>query len=153
MAGRSLRPWRGGGDIERFRREMDTLFDRFWREPFAAFAPAAGAGAFVPDLDLSETEATVIVRCELPGVEPQDVDINVAGDVLTIRGEKRVSEEEQKESFELVEREWGRFSRSVRLPQRVEPEKVEAHYKNGVLKVVLPKAEAAKARKIKVKTA
>ena len=145
-----LTPWRGGRDIERFRREMDTLFERFMREPFRLFAPRMGA-VLTPDLDVSETESDVIVRCELPGVDPGDVDINVAGDVLTIRGEKKLSAEEQKENFHLVERDWGSFSRSVLLPQHVQPEKVEAHYKNGVLKIVLPKAEEAKARKIEVK--
>ena len=103
----------------------------------------------VPEIDVSETEGEVVVRCELPGVEPRDVDINVSGDVLTIRGEKKVSEEEQKEN--LMERDWGRFSRSVMLPQHVQPEKVAAHYKNGILKIVLPKAAEARARKIEIK--
>lgn len=152
MAGRELRPWRGGRDIDRFRREMDTMFERFFREPWPIFAPAAREAMIVPDIDVSETEGEIVVRCELPGVEPKDVDINVAGDVLTIRGEKKVTEEEQKETFHFMERDWGKFSRSVMLPQHVQPEKVEAHYKNGILKIVLPKAEEAKARKIEVKT-
>jgi HSP20 family protein len=152
MAGRSLTPWGGGRELDRFRREMDTLFDRFTREPFGFFTPAAGPTTLSPDLDVSETESNVLIRCELPGVDPKDVDINISGDVLTIRGEKKLTEEEQKESFDLVERNWGAFSRSIALPQHVKPEKVEAHYKNGVLKIVLPKAEEAKARKIEIKT-
>lgn len=151
MGGRQLRPWRGGRDVDRLRHEMDTLFERFFREPFAVFAPSVPEAMIVPEIDVSETEVEVVVRCELPGVEPQDVDINVSGDVLTIRGEKKVSAEEQKENFHLMERDWGRFSRSVMLPQHVQPEKVAAHYKNGILKIVLPKAAEARARKIEIK--
>jgi HSP20 family protein len=148
---RQMARWRPTTEMERFRRDMDTLFERFARDPFGAVASRFGA-VVVPDVDVSETESEIVVRTELPGVDPKDVDISVAGDVLTIRGEKKVSEEEKKENFHLIEREWGAFSRSILLPQHVQPEKVQAHYKDGVLKIVLPKAEAAKARKIQVRT-
>lgn len=143
----ALVPWKGG-DLERLRREMDRMFDRLWRGE--AGVPAERAWA--PEVDISETEDEVIVRSELPGLAPEEIDVHLAGRTLTLRGEKRQEREEEGETWRLVERTYGSFSRAVELPAEVEPEEVEATYRHGVLTVRLPKSEQARTKKIEVTT-
>ena len=141
---RALAPW--GGDV---RREMERFFDRFaeptW-EPFEAMA-----GDWAPKLDLSETKDAMVVKAEMPGVDPKEIEISLTGDVLTLKGEKEKETEEKEERYHRVERTYGAFLRSVRLPMAVDGGKVTATFKNGVLIVTLPKTPAAKGTMIPVK--
>ena len=144
---RTLAPW--GGEL---RREMERFFDRFAEpvlEPFATMT----AGAWAPMLDVTETKDAMIVTAELPGVDAKEIGIELTGDLLTLKGEKEKRTEEKEERYHRVERTYGAFLRSVRLPMAVDGSKITATFKNGVLKVVLPKtAEAQKpAKKIEVK--
>jgi len=126
------------------RKEMDRLFQDFFGTK--SLLPERWESIeWVPAIDVSETESEVIVKADLPGVTPEDIEINIVDNVLTIKGEKKREKEEKKENYYRVERYYGSFLRSVQLPSEVEVEKVKATYKDGVLKVVLPKkAEAAK---------
>ena len=106
---------------------------------------------WTPSLDVSETKNNIVVKAEAPGVDPKDIDISLMGDVLTIKGEKRQEKEEKDQNYHRVERSYGVFTRSVRLPQEVQSDKIEASYKNGILKITLPKSEEAKKKEIKIK--
>ena len=129
-------------------REMDTVFDRFFSD--MRWPDRAMTSQFVPALDVSENDGEFVVKAELPGIDPKEVDINLTGNLLTIKGEKRHEEEKTEDGFHRVERSYGTFSRSFQLPCEVEEDKIEAHYKNGVLDLRLPKAESAKRKSIKI---
>ncbi|MDX2169940.1 MAG: Hsp20/alpha crystallin family protein [Deltaproteobacteria bacterium] len=132
------------------RREMDRLFDGF----FTDAGPAARAlAAFNPSADMVENEAEVRITAELPGVEEKDVEVTLANDAVTIKGEKREEKEEKGEPYRL-ERSYGAFRRTFALPCDVDADKAVATFKNGVLTVALPKSPAAaKTKKIAVKPA
>jgi HSP20 family protein len=142
---RTLVPW--SGDL---RREMERMFDRF--EPL--WGPIATmAGDWAPRLDVSETKDAMVVTADMPGVDPKEIEIGLTGDLLTLKGEKAKEVEEggKEERYHRVERSYGAFLRSVRLPMAVDGSKVTATFKNGVLVVTLPKTPAAKGTMIPVK--
>lgn len=128
-----------------FRDEMNKLFEGFTRR-----GSAAGMGV-VPPLDVSETEENILVKVEVPGIEPKDIDISISGDTLTVKGEKKSEKEEKGKNYHFIERSYGSFSRSVGLPASVKFEQVKAEYKKGILEITLPKSEKSKIKKIPVK--
>ena len=134
-----LIPWRESAkSLEAFRREMDRLFDKFFEMmPFSE-------QEFIPSVDISETDTEIIVQAEIPGIDPKDLDISLNGRLLTIKGEKKSEHEEKKENYHKIERKYGSFSRTLELPADVDPDKVEAKYKDGVLKIALSKTESGK---------
>ncbi len=137
--------WRPLRDLKR---EMDRLWNEFFgRETL----PEPFETEWVPALDISETKDAVIVRADVPGIDPDDLEITISGNVLTIRGEKKQEREEKGENFYRIERSYGSFVRSVQIPTDIDPEKIEATYKNGVLKITLPKKAEAKGKQIPVK--
>lgn len=143
-----LIPWRERKELSQLRREMDNLFDRFFEGwPFRL---GAREGEWAPSLDISETQKDLLVKVEVPGIDPKDIDISLHGDMLTIKGERKQEKEEKDENFHRIERSYGVFSRSIRLPVEVEGDKVKATYKNGVLKITLPKVKEAASKKIEV---
>jgi len=142
---RILAPW--AGDL---RREMDRFLDRYAEPAWEPFATMTG-GAWAPMLDVAETKDAMMVTAELPGVEAKDIGIELTGDLLTLKGEKEKRTEEKEERYHRVERTYGAFLRSVRLPMAVDGSKVTATFKNGVLVVTLPKTPAAKGTMIPVK--
>jgi len=145
----SLTPWSSRGEMTSFRREMDRLFDRFFEGwPFRALVDE---GQWTPSVDVSESGKEVIVRAEIPGIDPKAIDVSVQGDILTLKGERKNEHEEKGEDFHRVERSYGAFSRLIRLPAEVDATKVKATYKDGVLKINLPKTKEAEAKKIQVK--
>jgi HSP20 family protein len=107
-------------------------------------------GSAVPPLDVSETEDQLVIKASVPGVKPEDVQITVQGDTLTIRGECRSEEEKTGERWHLRERHFGSFQRSVSLPAPVDSDKAQASHEHGVLTLTLPKTEEAKPRPIKI---
>ncbi len=109
-------------------------------------------GMIVPSLDLTETDGTVEVKLDLPGTKPEEIDIQVADNLLTVSGTRKEEKEEKGKTFHRVERHLGTFSRTVALPCCVDEAKVDAQYKDGVLTIKMPKTEAAKVRKIKVRS-
>jgi HSP20 family protein len=121
-----------------FRREMDRMFDDFFGG--GALRPThAGWQAVTPAVDIDETDKEVIVTAELPGVGEKDVEVSLAGDILTIKGQKKAEHEETNGDTHYMERRFGSFSRSLRLPFEVRDEKVDAKFKHGVLTIRLPK--------------
>ena len=133
-------------ELERMRRQMDLLAGgltrRLWSEPTA--------GVF-PLMNVTEDKNNYYVRAELPGHKANELDISVTGDTLSISGERKLPDEEEKAQYHRREREAGKFSRIVSLPSQIDTSKVEARCADGILTVILPKAEAAKPKQIAVK--
>lgn len=146
-----LMEWKPFREVSRLRREMDRLWDDFFGPGRRALRPLEAEWA--PAVDVSETADKVVVKAELPGIDAKDIDISLSGDILTIKGEKKSEREEKKENYHLVERSYGSFSRSLRLPAAVDADKIEAGYKQGILTVTCPKKEEIKPKAIEVKTA
>ncbi|MBF9197358.1 Hsp20/alpha crystallin family protein [Microvirga terrestris] len=136
-------------------REMNRLFDDVFRGaslPAAAGSQGQGGGTFVnASMNVSETDKEIRITAELPGVTEQDLDISLDDDVLTIRGEKKFERKDDKENFHFVERSYGTFQRSLRLPYAVDSEQVHASFENGVLTVTVPKTgRPERSRRIQV---
>ena len=127
------------------RDEMNQLFDEFWRK-----RPFYEAG-WSPEVDVAETSEDIIVKAEIAGLDPKDIDISISGDTLTLKGEKREEKQENDRYYHRVERRYGCFMRNVNLPESVDIEQVKAECKNGILEIILPKVEKAKPKKINVK--
>jgi len=141
--------WRPFREVSRLRNEMDRLWDEYFGAGRRALQPAEEA--WLPAVDVSETEDKITVKAEIPGMEAKDIDISMSGDTLTIKGEKKTEKEEKEENYHLVERSYGSFRRAMKLPASVDADKVEATYKNGVLTVILPKKEEVKPKAIEIK--
>lgn len=150
MAIHSLIPWRRESReispaVDRFnylRQQIDRLFEEplgSWRGPWQA-----GEGMFEPDVDMTERDKDISVTAELPGIDPKDVQIDVDDDMLTIRGEKRSEESGEQGGRRWRERSYGKFERSIQLPTDVKADAAKAEFKNGVLRITLPKSEMAK---------
>jgi len=145
-----LRP---ASPLARLHDEMQALFDRFAELTAGWPAEFPLAGAPLLPMNVAATSSHVTVTLELPGVDPVDVDISVTGDLLTVRGEKKLDREEKKQDYHLVERQFGSFERTVRLPSTVNPDRIDATFKNGVLTISIEKRSDVAARKIKVRHA
>jgi HSP20 family protein len=135
-------PWR---ELNRVNQEMSRIFDER-----LGYRAGESVG-WTPATDIYEDEEGLTLRFELAGVDPKDVDIRFENGVLTIKGERKLEREDRKENYHRVERSYGAFTRSFSLPGTVDPEKIRAESKNGVLAVVLPKKSEAKPKSIQVK--
>ena len=135
-------------EFERVRRQMDRLWDSFLE---GGLRRRADEEEWLPSLDVAETKNELVVKAEVPGMDPKDIDISLSDGRLTIKGEKRQEKEEKGADYHLVERSYGSFIRSVQLPREVQGDKISASYKNGILKITLPKSEEAKKKEIKIK--
>ena len=123
-------------------------------DPFRDFGFGSGAATWVPPVDIYQNgDQELVLKAELPDMSREDIDINIENFVLTIKGEKKVATEVKEEQYHHVERRYGSFSRSFSLPQTVDPGRVSADYRQGVLTVRLPLREEAKPRSIKVEVA
>ena len=140
--------WRGQwDDVERLRRQMELLSEGL---PGRLFTETS-AGVF-PLMNMTEDSENYYVRAELPGIKADALDISVTGDTLSISGERMIPEENRNAKYHRREREAGKFSRIIALPSQVDTNKVEASTVDGILKVILPKSEAAKPKQITVKS-
>jgi HSP20 family protein len=162
MARNPMTPFRPGGGMFpgdpflSLHREMNRLFDDVFRG--AALPTASGSqgqgdvGNFVnSSMNVSETDKEIRVTAELPGVSEQDIDVSLDDDVLTIRGEKKFERKDDKENFHFVERSYGTFQRSLRLPFSVNSDQVQASFENGILTVTVPKTgRQERSRRIQV---
>ena len=144
-----LVPWRLFREPTTRRKEMEDLLKRFLGE--AAF-PRPSGEEWLPAVDISETKDKLVIKAEMPGLDPKDVDVSISADVLTIKGEKKKEKEEKGEHYHCVETYSGSFQRSFRLPHNVKTDKIEASFDKGVLKIMLPKTEEAEKKEIKIKT-
>ncbi|MBN1103282.1 MAG: Hsp20/alpha crystallin family protein [Deltaproteobacteria bacterium] len=138
--------WNPFGEIDRIRQEMNWLSDALTR----GFLKESPAGVF-PLMNLTEDKDNYYVRAEMPGIRADDLDISVTEDSLSISGERKLPAEDENATYHRREREAGKFSRMVTLPGPVDTAKVDARCSDGILTVLLPKAEAAKPKQITVK--
>jgi HSP20 family protein len=142
----ALMKWRSPGEeMTRLERRMRRLFE----EPFRLDLFTEEMG-WMPPVQVTETDAAIEVAAELPGITREDVEINLEHNVLTIRGEKKEEKEEKEKERYLYERFYGSFQRAFTLPAPVEEGKVKAEFRNGVLKIHLPKTAEAKGKKIPI---
>ncbi len=125
---------------------FDSFFDN-WELP-ALFDEDS---TWIPAFDVAEKEKEYVVSAELPGMDMKDIDITFTEGLLSVKGEKKQEKEDEDENYYRIERRYGSFHRSFRVPEKVESDKIEASYKDGILKLRLPKAEVSVAKKIKVK--
>jgi HSP20 family protein len=131
--------------------EFERYFDRRMREwPLRFWRRPVEAEAWIPDVDVLEKDGKVVVRTDLPGMTPADIDVSVEGDVLTIKGHREEEKEVKEEDYYRSERATGEFLRTVRLPEGTAADQVEAHYENGVLEVTVPKPAPTGTAAVKV---
>jgi HSP20 family protein len=140
----SQNPWR---EIDRMQRDMNRLM-----QSFPSFSGAQVAPSF-PAINVWLSEEGAVVTAELPGVKPEDLDISVVGETLTLTGSRQPEELKEGEKYHRRERRFGKFTRTFQLPFTVEANNVDAKFDKGILHIALPRAEAEKPRKISVKTA
>jgi HSP20 family protein len=127
---------------------MNRLFDDTGRG-MRGDEPAATT-TWSPAVDIFETEGEIVVKAELPGMDRKDITLNLEKNVLTLRGERRFEKETKEENYHRIERSYGSFSRAFSIPAIVDDEKIRADYKDGVLKIALPKKEQAKPKQIRI---
>jgi HSP20 family protein len=139
--------WSPLRELDRFRRDFDELFDRFLGGRVARQSPASG-----PALESYVDNGKLIVRADLPGVDPNDVEITATGDQLTIRGKREQRHEEKGRDFIHREVAYGSFERSVKLPGGINPDDIRASYTNGVLQLSIPLPEQARTRKVPIQS-
>jgi HSP20 family protein len=149
----SLVPFREGGALMRpdfglfgLHREIDRLFNGF-----AQGTGPNGGQSIVPNIEISDTGKAIEISAEMPGLERKDVEISIEDDTLTIRGEKKVEENQNDKNVQLSERSYGVFYRVLQLPPGIDPSSVQATMSNGVLKVTIPKPAKSEPKKIEVK--
>ena len=152
---KSLVPFREGGALMRpdfglfgLHREIDRLFSEF-----AQGIGPGGAQSIIPNIEITETDKAIEVSAEMPGLERKDVEISIEDDTLTIRGEKKVEENQKDKNVQLSERSYGVFYRVLQLPPGIDPSSVQATMSNGVLKLTIRKPAKSAPKKIEVKEA
>jgi HSP20 family protein len=122
-------------------------------DPFRGFNTAISTTAWNPSVDILETDNDVVVKAELPGLDPKSIDVRLENNVLLLKGDRHFEKETKEENYHRIEREYGSFSRAFSLPMAVKEEKITAEYKDGILKIVLPKKEELKPRTIRIEAA
>jgi HSP20 family protein len=144
-----LTRWDPFRDLISLREAMDQLFEESVVRPRTGELARQVGGSLA--VDMYETDEAVVVKTATPGVDPEDIDISITGDTLTIKGETRVDEEIEEDSYLCRERRYGAFSRSMTIPVAIEAGEAEAEFEDGVLTLTLPKAEEVKPKAITVK--
>jgi HSP20 family protein len=138
--------WDPFDDLASLRESMDKLFEEFTtRRPHAA-----GPAVWPPAVEVYETDADIIVKAELPGIDPKNVDIQVADDTLTIKAEAKAEQESKNRNYYVRELRYGSFVRALTLPSSAQGDMAKASYKNGILEIRVPKSERAKPKAVKV---
>lgn len=126
------------------------LFDRFFADTYPL--PVLNEkNEWVPAFDIKENEKEYVVIAELPGIDTKDLDVTLSDGVLTVKGEKRQEHEEKRGDYHRIERRYGSFQRNFRLPGKVKTDAIDANYKDGILRLILPKTEESETKKIEVK--
>ena len=136
--------WDPFRDLTALQTEVNRLFSR------AGGGDVSERQSWTPAVDVVETDDAIVLKAELAGMDPKDINIEVQDNVLTVSGERRFEEEVKEDKFYRIERRYGSFSRSLALPPTADESKVEAKYENGLLQITVPKAEIAKPKKITV---
>jgi len=145
-------PWKRKKEnsANEFRQGFDNRYDRFFEPSFLPSSYLFGESKWDPTLDISEGRKHITVKAEIPGIEAKDFDISIDGRRLTIKGEKKKEQKEEDETYFRVERSYGYFNRTIQLPAEVNPDKVDATYKRGILKIKLRKSKENETKRIKI---
>ena len=141
--------WEPAREMMTLREAMDRLFDDAFTRPFGL--TDGWHGTYAPAVDMYQTDNDVVVKATLPGMKADDVQINITGDVLSIKGELKEMNETKEKNYHIREQRWGAFERSVMLPTSVVSDKAKAEFEDGILTITLPKAEEVKPKAITVK--
>jgi HSP20 family protein len=141
--------WSPLHDVAVLQNRLNSIFADSVR-PVQGKTESLSAGSFVPSVDVYEDAQKLALRLEVPGIKPEDVDIRVENNTLTVKGERKFSSEEKEENYHRIERRFGSFARSFTLPQTVDADQVSASYELGILSVELPKKPEAKPKQIKI---
>jgi HSP20 family protein len=141
-----LRRWDPFGELRR----MQDNMDRLWRGFYANDEGSPAIEQWAIPLDVVEEGDNILVHASLPGVKPDDIDVTIENDILTVKGHSTMEREHKNGNYLMKERRTGSFHRSLRLPDTVDTEKASPHYENGVLTVALPKVEPKKAKKLTI---
>jgi len=146
----NLTRWEPTSEFMTLRDAMDRLFDDAFTRPFSLLRNGGSTWSALP-IDMYQTNDDVVVKAVVPGIQPDQVQISVTGDVLTIRGEMKQEEETKDKAWHIREHRLGSFERSVALPVNVVSDKATAEFENGILTITLPKAEEVKPKAITIK--
>jgi len=141
--------WEPMSEMVTLRDAMDRLFSEAFTRPWGLADGGRGSG--MPAIDMYQTDDDIIVKVAVPGMKPEDVQISVTGDMLSIKGETREQTDTKEKAYHIREQRWGSFERAITLPTSVKSEKAQAEFENGILTVTLPKAEDVKPKMITVK--
>src|SRR5579875_2519451 len=147
--GMALIRWEPVAELNTIQNEMNRLFNNFFEQPNQASRSNGNTRRWLPPMDLVETANRYVLRADLPGLSDGDVNVQLEDNVLTISGE-RAAEHEQQEGYYRLERAFGSFSRSLTLPDGVDPDSVEAHFDRGVLEIRIPKPEQKKPKTVQI---
>lgn len=152
---KAMTPWRPFMDLSRWEHEMDRMMDDFFTRRMRPWWPerwlSRDSEIVTPTVDVYEEKDDIVVKAELPGMDKNDIEVNISDSELTLKGEKKKEEKIEQKDYYRCERSYGAFFRSVELPKGVQADKVKASFKNGILEVRIPKSEEAKTREVKIK--
>ena len=143
--------WEPFRDLLSLQERMNRMFDESYRGRQGAEDWMSGSWA--PAVDIYEQNGNLVLQAEVPGLDPKDVDVRVENNVLTLRGERKLEQNVNKDNYHRVERSYGSFTRSFTLPNQVDTDKIQANYKDGVLRLTLPTREEAKPKQIAINVA
>ena len=141
--------WSPLHDVALLQNRLNLIFADSVR-PVQGKTESLSTGSFIPSVDVYEDAQKLALRLEVPGIKPEDVDIRVENNTLTVKGERRFASEEKEENYHRIERRFGSFVRSFALPQTVDADPVSASYEHGILSIELPKKPEAKPKQIKI---
>jgi HSP20 family protein len=144
--------WRDPADPLSHLGSLRSAVDQMFGDYMGRTGVERSSGGVFPPLNITESENSLYVRAELPGVDVKEIDISATSDSITLRGERKIPQMSEETSYHQREREFGTFKRIINLPTKINTDKINASYKNGVLTVVLPKAEEVQPKQIKIKT-
>lgn len=148
---RALTPWRPMRDLARLQRDMEDMFARLSESFLGAGEHFPGGGeGWVPAIESHIENGSLIVKADLPGVDPKDVSISVLGNQLKIEGERKQEKKKEEKDYLYQELAYGKFSRTMPLPEGVDAEKIKANYKNGVLEITMPAPKQLTGKKIQI---
>lgn len=145
-----LRKWEPLKELSTIQRDMDDLFRRTFGSLTSGLFGREFRGEWIPSMDSYMKEGKLVVRVDLPGIDPKDIEVFVTGNVLTVKGERKADVEEKKAGFIFHETSYGSFERTVTLPEGCDINKVHASYRNGVLELTMPAKAEALGKRVKV---
>jgi HSP20 family protein len=142
--------WEPIAELNTIQNEMNRLFNTFFDQPAPAGRGGGPSGRWIPAMDLVETADDYVLRADLPGLSDDDVNVELEDNVLTISGQRKAQHEHNEEGYYRIERAFGDFTRSLTLPDGVDPDGVQAHFDRGVLEIRIPKPEQKKPRQVQI---